>query len=138
MPSGVSFTRKSPEFLKHGDVVETGITGVGIISNLICAETSSSANGILFNECLCLRFTTAWRHLSFFVSVGFTTATTPFIADTMLLRRKLLRWIRRHPLPIDLALRGIEVIVFRCRAVKPVMRRERKHCHRELIEAGWA
>lgn len=37
-PSGVGFARKPPEFLKDGDVVETEITGVGIIRNTIRAE----------------------------------------------------------------------------------------------------
>lgn len=34
-PSGVGFSRKPPEFLKPGDVMETEITGVGIIRNTI-------------------------------------------------------------------------------------------------------
>jgi 2-keto-4-pentenoate hydratase/2-oxohepta-3-ene-1,7-dioic acid hydratase in catechol pathway len=38
-PSGVGFARKPPEFLKDGDVMETEITGVGIIRNTIRAET---------------------------------------------------------------------------------------------------
>jgi 2-keto-4-pentenoate hydratase/2-oxohepta-3-ene-1,7-dioic acid hydratase in catechol pathway len=38
-PSGVGFARKPPEFLKHGDIVETEITGVGIIRNPIRSET---------------------------------------------------------------------------------------------------
>jgi 2-keto-4-pentenoate hydratase/2-oxohepta-3-ene-1,7-dioic acid hydratase in catechol pathway len=38
-PSGVGFARKPPEFLKPGDVVETEITGVGIIRNPIRSET---------------------------------------------------------------------------------------------------
>ncbi|MDB5936694.1 MAG: 2-keto-4-pentenoate hydratase, partial [Massilia sp.] len=38
-PSGVGFARKPPEFLKAGDVMETEITGVGIIRNTIRAET---------------------------------------------------------------------------------------------------
>ncbi|MFL6672718.1 MAG: fumarylacetoacetate hydrolase family protein [Massilia sp.] len=37
-PSGVGFARKPPEFLKHGDVIETEITGVGIIRNPIRSE----------------------------------------------------------------------------------------------------
>jgi 2-keto-4-pentenoate hydratase/2-oxohepta-3-ene-1,7-dioic acid hydratase in catechol pathway len=37
-PSGVGFARKPPEFLKHGDVIETEITGVGIIRNTIRSE----------------------------------------------------------------------------------------------------
>jgi 2-keto-4-pentenoate hydratase/2-oxohepta-3-ene-1,7-dioic acid hydratase in catechol pathway len=37
-PAGVGFARKPPEFLKHGDVIETEITGVGIIRNTIRAE----------------------------------------------------------------------------------------------------
>ena len=37
-PSGVGFARKPPEFLKDGDVMETEITGVGIIRNTIRAE----------------------------------------------------------------------------------------------------
>jgi 2-keto-4-pentenoate hydratase/2-oxohepta-3-ene-1,7-dioic acid hydratase in catechol pathway len=37
-PSGVGFARKPPEFLKHGDIVETEITGVGIIRNPIRSE----------------------------------------------------------------------------------------------------
>jgi 2-keto-4-pentenoate hydratase/2-oxohepta-3-ene-1,7-dioic acid hydratase in catechol pathway len=37
-PSGVGFARKPPEFLKPGDVVETEITGVGIIRNPIRSE----------------------------------------------------------------------------------------------------
>lgn len=39
-PSGVGYSRKPPEFLKPGDVMETEITGVGIIRNTI----SDSAN----------------------------------------------------------------------------------------------
>lgn len=38
-PSGVGFARKPPEFLKHGDVIETEITGVGLMRNMIRAET---------------------------------------------------------------------------------------------------
>ncbi|MDB5755162.1 MAG: 2-keto-4-pentenoate hydratase [Massilia sp.] len=38
-PSGVGFARKPQEFLKHGDVMETEITGVGIIRNPIRSET---------------------------------------------------------------------------------------------------
>ena len=34
-PSGVGHSRKPPEFLKPGDVMETEITGVGIIRNRI-------------------------------------------------------------------------------------------------------
>jgi 2-keto-4-pentenoate hydratase/2-oxohepta-3-ene-1,7-dioic acid hydratase in catechol pathway len=37
-PSGVGFARKPPEFLKHGDVIETEITGVGVMRNMIRAE----------------------------------------------------------------------------------------------------
>ncbi|HTD03044.1 fumarylacetoacetate hydrolase family protein [Undibacterium sp.] len=38
-PSGVGFSRKPPEFLKPGDVMETEITGIGILRNTIKAET---------------------------------------------------------------------------------------------------
>jgi 2-keto-4-pentenoate hydratase/2-oxohepta-3-ene-1,7-dioic acid hydratase in catechol pathway len=38
-PSGVGFARKPPEFLKAGDVMETEITGVGIIRNTIRADS---------------------------------------------------------------------------------------------------
>ena len=38
-PSGVGFARKPPEFLKHGDVIETEITGVGIMRNTIRSES---------------------------------------------------------------------------------------------------
>jgi 2-keto-4-pentenoate hydratase/2-oxohepta-3-ene-1,7-dioic acid hydratase in catechol pathway len=37
-PAGVGFARKPPEFLKHGDVVETEIVGVGTIRNTIRTE----------------------------------------------------------------------------------------------------
>jgi 2-keto-4-pentenoate hydratase/2-oxohepta-3-ene-1,7-dioic acid hydratase in catechol pathway len=37
-PSGVGFARKPPEFLKHGDVVETDITGLGVMRNTIRTE----------------------------------------------------------------------------------------------------
>jgi 2-keto-4-pentenoate hydratase/2-oxohepta-3-ene-1,7-dioic acid hydratase in catechol pathway len=37
-PSGVGFARKPPEFLKHGDVVETDITGLGVMRNTIRSE----------------------------------------------------------------------------------------------------
>jgi 2-keto-4-pentenoate hydratase/2-oxohepta-3-ene-1,7-dioic acid hydratase in catechol pathway len=37
-PSGVGFARKPPEFLKHGDVIETEITGIGVMRNPIRAE----------------------------------------------------------------------------------------------------
>src|SRR5450830_112235 len=37
-PSGVGFARKPPEFLKAGDIMETEITGVGLIRNTIRAE----------------------------------------------------------------------------------------------------
>jgi 2-keto-4-pentenoate hydratase/2-oxohepta-3-ene-1,7-dioic acid hydratase in catechol pathway len=37
-PSGVGFARKPPEFLKHGDVIETEITGVGLMRNTIRSE----------------------------------------------------------------------------------------------------
>lgn len=36
-PSGVGYSRKPPEFLKPGDVMETEITGIGIIRNTIAA-----------------------------------------------------------------------------------------------------
>ena len=38
-PSGVGYARKPPEFLKPGDVMETEITGVGILRNTIVAES---------------------------------------------------------------------------------------------------
>ena len=38
-PSGVGFARKPPEFLKPGDVMETEITGIGVIRNTIVAES---------------------------------------------------------------------------------------------------
>ncbi|MFZ6646766.1 fumarylacetoacetate hydrolase family protein [Undibacterium sp. TJN25] len=38
-PSGVGFARKPPEFMKPGDVMETEITGIGIIRNTIKSET---------------------------------------------------------------------------------------------------
>jgi 2-keto-4-pentenoate hydratase/2-oxohepta-3-ene-1,7-dioic acid hydratase in catechol pathway len=38
-PSGVGFARKPQEFLKNGDVMETEITGVGVIRNTIRART---------------------------------------------------------------------------------------------------
>ncbi|MEI7612409.1 MAG: fumarylacetoacetate hydrolase family protein [Betaproteobacteria bacterium] len=38
-PPGVGYSRKPPEFLKPGDVMETEITGVGILRNSIRAET---------------------------------------------------------------------------------------------------
>ena len=34
-PSGVGFSRKPPEFLKPGDIMETNITGIGILRNKI-------------------------------------------------------------------------------------------------------
>jgi 2-keto-4-pentenoate hydratase/2-oxohepta-3-ene-1,7-dioic acid hydratase in catechol pathway len=37
-PSGVGFSRKPPEFMKPGDVMETEVTGIGIIRNVIKAE----------------------------------------------------------------------------------------------------
>lgn len=37
-PSGVGFARKPPEYMKAGDVMETEITGVGIIRNKIRSE----------------------------------------------------------------------------------------------------
>jgi len=37
-PPGVGYSRKPPEFLKPGDVMETEITGLGIIRNTIKAE----------------------------------------------------------------------------------------------------
>ena len=37
-PPGVGFARKPPEFLKHGDVIETEITGIGVMRNPIRAE----------------------------------------------------------------------------------------------------
>jgi 2-keto-4-pentenoate hydratase/2-oxohepta-3-ene-1,7-dioic acid hydratase in catechol pathway len=37
-PSGVGFARKPPEFMKDGDVMETEITGVGVIRNTIRAK----------------------------------------------------------------------------------------------------
>jgi 2-keto-4-pentenoate hydratase/2-oxohepta-3-ene-1,7-dioic acid hydratase in catechol pathway len=36
--AAVGFARKPPEFLKDGDVIETEITGAGIIRNTIRAE----------------------------------------------------------------------------------------------------
>lgn len=38
-PSGVGFSRKPPEFMKPGDVMETEVTGIGIIRNVIKAES---------------------------------------------------------------------------------------------------
>lgn len=38
-PPGVGYSRKPPEFLKPGDIMETEITGVGVIRNIIRAET---------------------------------------------------------------------------------------------------
>ena len=38
-PPGVGYARKPPEFLKAGDLMETEITGVGIIRNTIQAES---------------------------------------------------------------------------------------------------
>ncbi|MES2071756.1 MAG: fumarylacetoacetate hydrolase family protein [Pseudomonadota bacterium] len=37
-PSGVGFGRKPPEFMKPGDLMETEITGIGILRNRIQAE----------------------------------------------------------------------------------------------------
>jgi 2-keto-4-pentenoate hydratase/2-oxohepta-3-ene-1,7-dioic acid hydratase in catechol pathway len=37
-PPGVGFARKPPEFLKPGDVMETEITGVGLLRNIVRAE----------------------------------------------------------------------------------------------------
>jgi 2-keto-4-pentenoate hydratase/2-oxohepta-3-ene-1,7-dioic acid hydratase in catechol pathway len=37
-PSGVGFSRKPPEFMKPGDVMETEVTGIGVIRNVIKAE----------------------------------------------------------------------------------------------------
>ena len=37
-PSGVGFSRTPPEFMKPGDVMETEITGIGILRNTIKAE----------------------------------------------------------------------------------------------------
>ncbi len=34
-PSGVGFTRKPPEFLKAGDVMETEVEGIGILRNVV-------------------------------------------------------------------------------------------------------
>ena len=38
-PPGVGYSRKPPEFLKPGDVLETEITSVGVMRNTIVAET---------------------------------------------------------------------------------------------------
>jgi len=38
-PPGVGFSRKPPEFLKPGDVMESEVTGIGIIRNMIRAES---------------------------------------------------------------------------------------------------
>jgi 2-keto-4-pentenoate hydratase/2-oxohepta-3-ene-1,7-dioic acid hydratase in catechol pathway len=38
-PPGVGYSRKPPEFLKPGDVMETEVTGIGIIRNTIRNET---------------------------------------------------------------------------------------------------
>lgn len=38
-PSGVGFARKPQEFLKPGDVMETEITGIGVLRNTIVAES---------------------------------------------------------------------------------------------------
>ena len=37
-PPGVGFARKPPEFLKPGDVMETEITGVGMLRNTVRTE----------------------------------------------------------------------------------------------------
>ena len=36
-PPGVGYSRKPPEFLKPGDVMETEITGLGVLRNKITA-----------------------------------------------------------------------------------------------------
>lgn len=41
-PGGVGYTRKPPVFLKPGDVLETGITGMGYLENKVVAETELS------------------------------------------------------------------------------------------------
>ena len=38
-PPGVGYSRKPPEFLMPGDIMETEITGVGVIRNTIETET---------------------------------------------------------------------------------------------------
>ena len=38
-PPGVGYSRKPPEFLTPGDVMETEVTGIGIIRNMIKAES---------------------------------------------------------------------------------------------------
>lgn len=38
-PPGVGFARKPPEFLKPGDVMETEISGIGVMRNTIVAES---------------------------------------------------------------------------------------------------
>jgi 2-keto-4-pentenoate hydratase/2-oxohepta-3-ene-1,7-dioic acid hydratase in catechol pathway len=38
-PSGVGFARKPQEFLKPGDIMETEITGIGIMRNPLTSET---------------------------------------------------------------------------------------------------
>jgi 2-keto-4-pentenoate hydratase/2-oxohepta-3-ene-1,7-dioic acid hydratase in catechol pathway len=38
-PSGVGFSRKPPEFMQPGDVMETEVTGIGILRNVIKAES---------------------------------------------------------------------------------------------------
>jgi 2-keto-4-pentenoate hydratase/2-oxohepta-3-ene-1,7-dioic acid hydratase in catechol pathway len=38
-PSGVGFARKPPEYMKDGDIMETEITGIGVIRNRISAIT---------------------------------------------------------------------------------------------------
>lgn len=34
-PGGVGFARKPPIFLKHGDIVEVGVEGIGALSNIV-------------------------------------------------------------------------------------------------------
>ena len=40
-PAGVGLFRKPPVYLKHGDVVELEITGLGILTNRVVASTAS-------------------------------------------------------------------------------------------------
>jgi 2-keto-4-pentenoate hydratase/2-oxohepta-3-ene-1,7-dioic acid hydratase in catechol pathway len=38
-PSGVGYARKPPVFMKHGDVCEIAIEGIGVLSNPIQDES---------------------------------------------------------------------------------------------------
>jgi 2-keto-4-pentenoate hydratase/2-oxohepta-3-ene-1,7-dioic acid hydratase in catechol pathway len=44
-PAGVGFTRNPPEFLCHGDLMETEVRGLGVLRNRIATSAALTTSG---------------------------------------------------------------------------------------------